>query len=536
MNAERFLKGVRGPVPVHRIMPILITLAISACAPFQHRHLASGSDENHCRIAYTGASAQGVDAEARGVSPVAWQRPVPEDGDPRVVCADRTFYTVELADHASQVDPSASLSASLAVFEFDDEGSTVDSGLYFDTLRQVEAEYQSGEPILMMLFVHGWKHNAAWDDSNLIDFEKLLLRLARTEAPERRVLGVYVGWRGASLDLPVLEQFSFYNRKQRAHRVGNSGMTGLLADLRRIKNRVHRDQRHRVVLAGHSFGGAVLYSGVDELLKRDLSESGHEDACLEQARADGFFSCGDIQRRVANLVILINPAFEAAALTGLRERAQVHRFPQSQRPLLAIFTSEGDTATRVFFPLGRTFGGWLDKENPGRPNQYRASRRTVGHHRDYVTHLLRSSPDQTGTDRTRDEMLCSWNRFLGVDEDAWESSSALVLSRCPLTPDQAVFEDPWRRAHCGSGNPEVRPEQRAAYVRGQSANPFLNVFVADDIIPDHNSIWAQQSQQPTGQSRFQDFLLELIALQSASARQFDSACDRVRSGLPDEGK
>ena len=56
-----------------------------------------------------------------------------------------------------------------------------------------------------------------------------------------------------------------------------------------------------------------------------------------------------------NLVVLINPAFEATLYSALNDMVAGRGYLCSQRPVFAVLTSETDQATRVAFPIGRFF-------------------------------------------------------------------------------------------------------------------------------------------------------------------------------------
>ena len=52
----------------------------------------------------------------------------------------------------------------------------------------------------------------------------------------RKVLGVYIGWRGNSSDLPILKHLTFWGRKRTADKVGLRGVTEALLRLAKIVN------------------------------------------------------------------------------------------------------------------------------------------------------------------------------------------------------------------------------------------------------------------------------------------------------------
>jgi hypothetical protein len=101
-----------------------------------------------------------------------------------------------------------------------------------------------------------------------------------------------------------------------------------------------------------------------------------------------------------NLVVLINPAFEASLYAPLSDMSFDRNFyPDLQLPTLAILTSEGDAATRYAFPLGRWFSTLFEYErmvkriNRTTRNEELidtgvSNRSAIGHFEPYRTHTL----------------------------------------------------------------------------------------------------------------------------------------------------
>jgi hypothetical protein len=89
---------------------------------------------------------------------------------------------------------------SLAVIKFDDQGWYHDLNQRDDLNRYLDCN--RNEDLLIMVLIHGWKHNAAPDDANLRSFRAVLkdARLSENRRPTpRQILGVYLSWRGLSL-------------------------------------------------------------------------------------------------------------------------------------------------------------------------------------------------------------------------------------------------------------------------------------------------------------------------------------------------
>src|ERR1700722_11775992 len=96
----------------------------------------------------------------------------------------------------------------LGFIEFDDQGWFWDPGqLRFveDMIRRdgkIE-QRNNAAGMVMLVFVHGWKNNAAYDNTNVAMFRQILAQIAELESTKpvpRKVVGVYCGWRGVIYD------------------------------------------------------------------------------------------------------------------------------------------------------------------------------------------------------------------------------------------------------------------------------------------------------------------------------------------------
>ncbi|MEN8260686.1 MAG: esterase, partial [Pseudomonadota bacterium] len=126
----------------------------------------------------------------------------------------------------------------LGFVEFDDQGQLHDRAQLNFLLRTLNAEAAKNN-LLMVVYVHGWKHNAAPGNDNVASFRKSLEELSKLESiasrdegrQKRKVTGVYLGWRGLSLKVPVLNNLTFWERKNTAHSVGQGAVAEVLARL-----------------------------------------------------------------------------------------------------------------------------------------------------------------------------------------------------------------------------------------------------------------------------------------------------------------
>ena len=161
----------------------------------------------------------------------------------------------------------------MSIVEFDDQGELKEPDQLIETTRWLRS--RGHEPILVMLFVHGWNHNAGAHDQNLAEFRNTLKDLRTTGIyPNGEILGVYLSWPGNVLNEPMpgdlaLQFWSFGNRYRAAQRVGRlsctEAMLSVLASARLEGNGSEMKARERkdvqTVVVGHSMGGLVVERG-----------------------------------------------------------------------------------------------------------------------------------------------------------------------------------------------------------------------------------------------------------------------------------
>jgi len=86
----------------------------------------------------------------------------------------------------------------LAFVEFTERGNPYDRASIERVLNHIDQQAKSDDGAAVFVFVHGWKHNAEHDDSNVVQFREFLSRAAENNVVgERKVIGLYLGWRGA---------------------------------------------------------------------------------------------------------------------------------------------------------------------------------------------------------------------------------------------------------------------------------------------------------------------------------------------------
>lgn len=247
----------------------------------------------------------------------------------------------------------------IAYVELTDQGWFHDRNELTDALRLLKP--QGEKDLDIVVFVHGWKHSARFDDSDVRHFRDTVMpKLSRG-----RSVGIYVGWRGAALAAPLLEYATFYDRKSTADHVARGAVRELFAQLQAVRNDSTTGRKVRLTLIGHSFGGLIIFNAVAESLLNSLVLANHAATGLPR-----------LAKLVADVILLLNPAFEASRfepvfqvakdqLTGDGQRS----YSADQRPLLVSITSEADLATKLIFPLGRSVNsvfqheGWTDQDD-----------------------------------------------------------------------------------------------------------------------------------------------------------------------------
>lgn len=353
----------------------------------------------------------------------------------------------------------------LGFVEIDDQGQMRDRKqmqALLDTLYQKAAR----ESILLTVFVHGWHHNARPGDSNIEGFKDNLARISEIESrrsrelgrPPRKIAGVYIGWRGESIDVPPFNYLTFWDRKSTAQDVGYLGITELLVKLEEIanvRNSMTPPIKSRLVLIGHSFGGAVIFSATSQILASRFVDSQENKSFTDTAKGFG------------DLVVLLNPAFEALRYSPFYDLAQARcsYFPE-QLPRLAILTSEADDATGILFPMGRVFSTVfethrdIERDDCNLPlslDEGEADRNTVGHYPPLISHTLTPAATESNP------RLASYTNM----KHLWSTQ----------TPGNATQYGSTVLTHLNKTNPR---------------NPYLNIRVDESIIADHNDVFNEK--------------------------------------------
>ncbi len=362
--------------------------------------------------------------------------------------SNRAYYSADSSKNSSLQETGGYL---LGIVEFDDQGQFHDRQQLETLLDKLKAEERN---LVIITFVHGWHHNAEETDRNLRNFKELLSKISLQEQKNhknRKIVGVYLGWRGESISISYLNLLTFWGRKSTAETVGiQGGVTETLLELekivRRLKPKSRNEQKDgevpsRLIIVGHSFGGLIVYSALAPIL-------------LERAVAGDSIIGG-----VGDLVVLINPAFEALHFANLRESFNSRKEDKNkeQLPLMVVLTSENDDATKIAFPIGRFISTIMMDSH--RNDQSKANRTALGHYKPFENStLISKSP-------------CK-NSPLDNSQESDNSQECKVFRES----DCCIIQ-------CS----EVE-------LRWERSEPYLVTKVDKSIIPDHSKIWDEDSK------------------------------------------
>jgi pimeloyl-ACP methyl ester carboxylesterase len=263
----------------------------------------------------------------------------------------------------------------LAYIEIDEQGAFQDRGQVERALALVGAAARAK---YVVVFVHGWFHNAGPSDTNVQRFKCTLNNLQNIEGnAEEDIIGIYVGWRGESWTIPGVQYGTFWDRKNASEEIGRGSLVEFLTRLERAA-KPQADSPNKLMVVGHSFGASVVFNSIGQILLERFLLDAEKLLAERRTPAPGVAPRNGAAKQVhpqskpglisgyGDLVILINPAIEATRIVpffgSLNEYTNrtVDLFVDAQPPRLVILSSEGDWATRKTFPTARVFSTLLE--------------------------------------------------------------------------------------------------------------------------------------------------------------------------------
>lgn len=389
----------------------------------------------------------------------------------------------------------------IAFIEFDEQGKPQDPSQTAKALKLIEDAQKSSpsQKVVTLVYVHGWKNNAAQarpgaPQKDVERFAGALRELAYRARPaivagmtseqieeankvKVPIVGVYIGWRGKSLMGPSWFTFpSFWPRRNAANRVGSEDLADSLDAI--VKTTNDANENSRVLLIGHSFGARALESAI----------STNRVTLYDRPRAS------NAARPRVDLVLYVNSANDSRlALQGIENLraapidlrhpdyeelfcAQVPSDPVCQTyPLLTAITSTGDSDTKYLLPIANTL--WPDRRNlkpapsggpfaDPTPSEIAFARSSAAHQRFFHSHDV-------------DEMKCPATGEPTCDGAPKDCAFAFKTFNEKPTCYRVDRRLP---ASPAPGQPEREPYNRT---------PFWIMQVAPTVIADHGDIWNQ---------------------------------------------
>jgi pimeloyl-ACP methyl ester carboxylesterase len=270
-----------------------------------------------------------------------------------------------------------------AFIEFDEDGKMFDPNQQAAAFRLLESEKARAADgkVITVVYIHGWKNNAAeaapgGKPKDVEKFQAAMLELGyraekaaeATGAGPVPIVGIYLAWRGKTLMGPSWFTFaSLWSRRNTANNIGDGPDLGVILN-RIIEQTNAGNDRSRVLLIGHSFGARVLEHAI-ESKKVELYQTGTEPGVAKprvdlvlyvNSANDSRLSMARVQALQAARLRVHHPDFDPAECAGppaQAETAEVHASHCRDYPLLVAITSSGDSATKYLLPLANTING-----------------------------------------------------------------------------------------------------------------------------------------------------------------------------------
>ena len=466
-------------------------------------------------------------------------RPVtpPDDSDPKDPDPTIPLYRCWYLETAPV---SGVLPTSCSFIEFDERGDYLDFWQHRHAYQKILSLARSGEPLTVVVYVHGWRHSGQSHD--VVAFNRFLKQLSAAEAHgqrPRRVHGVYLAWRGAALKhvvpsdaavaevtqayggdilspewrartiLPtfVLETFSYFERKSiPEHKFSGTQLSRSVFSCAFAAKRNAADCQ--VLLIGHSFGGLMVERTIQNATIGELTEAwpwGTERPSTL------------VNPLPFDTILIVNSAAPSIYAKQFQSYLAAHRqamvdagVPHANTPFVFSLTSERDLATGVTHPIANSlcfllptlrriyFGSDFALERVGdfaqvQIRQYYYYRHTPGHNPLLVNRFIEPVPGSTPpTDvswrqvhRNLTEPKPDLSEFVTTLPDHTTRRWRIVF------PPASGSEDD-RFSHYGSRRPVVWTEvpPGSGHYRYKDTAYWI-MRCPKEIIKDHNDIWSQ---------------------------------------------
>ena len=274
---------------------------------------------------------------------------------------DADEFAIQPADKKPDV-----YSPHLHVIEYDDRG---DAWERIQLNKACEAVLNDGNMGPVIVFIHGWRNDARESSPDLRYFNKFIKEKTFNK---QKPTGIYIGWRGASVDesVPIVGALAapavfarYANRERVADNVGDVTLTADLWEIRRAC----LDQKRRMILVGHSFGGRIVERVMGPSLVSYYAYwrqgSGSNRNTIREEPTDGTQTsknATDKERKLmesgrnqllADLAIMVNPASDS--LRARKLKMALYHWPADIPPAMISLSSKTDGAVETIFPISQ---------------------------------------------------------------------------------------------------------------------------------------------------------------------------------------
>jgi hypothetical protein len=366
-------------------------------------------------------------------------------------------------------------SYSLAFVELDDDGYLVDDKQVESVMADLRSRVSLADTVVL-LYVHGWNHDARDSDDNVACFEELVKATAIMQSTyksadgktPRGVYGIYVGWPGVVYGSEFLNKaLTYLGRQSAADRVGERG--ALVELFTRIGQLRHepRSQRTKFVIISHSLGGRLTYRALRPIMQKSIYEPRTSKTPF-----------------VADVAVMVNPALSADDHTVLAKLLEGQSEHDGTQPRFIIATSKSDEVLSGVYPWSQKFSSFL-RGDYALGNDRRIV--AIGLYEKYFTHSL----ELEGNFRN----VSGGGRCPTLRHDELEIVKGSARAQNPAElqnyTDIRHYDDQAREIY----------RTRLNRIGDGSPAPIWVVTVSGKIIPNHNDIFT---------SPFVDFVARVV--------------------------
>jgi hypothetical protein len=273
---------------------------------------------------------------------------------------------------------------SCSFVEFDERGDYLDFAQHRDAYERIMRLAAAAQPLTVVIYVHGWRHSS--QSSDVVAFNEFLHQLAGTRGDDgqlRRVHGVYLAWRGATLKHTIsrdetfkkvdgyyggeivdfarrapirllnviLESVSYFDRKSvPEHKSSGTAISRTIFSCAFAAKRSKGDRQ--VLVMGHSFGALMLERTLQNASIGELTEAwpwGQPE------------KAGGVNPLPFDTILLVNSAAPSIYAKQFQSYLAAHRqamirarVPHANIPIVFSVTSSADWATGVAHPLANS--------------------------------------------------------------------------------------------------------------------------------------------------------------------------------------